>query len=385
MTKYILADQFFYTTEVKGRGYLALNDDGTFGEFQVEKPEEEVIDYTGFSIAPGLVDTHVHGFAGSDVMDNDSRSLQNMSETLLSCGVTSFLPTTLTASTEQLNAVCQTIAETHVIGAKIQGIFLEGPFFNPIFKGAQNPNYMCDPSIEQLTTWQTLSNGLVKKVALAPEKEGSIDFIQRARQQDVHVAIAHTNATYEEACQAVEAGATIFVHTFNGMKGLHHREPGVAGAALMCQGVHDELICDGHHLHPAMAKLVMDCNGRDHAVLITDCMAAGGQQDGDYHLGELEVTVKDGTARLKQGGSLAGSILQLYQAVQNVIDWGIATPQEAYRMASYNAAKSVGIEQCCGTLDQGMPADFIVVDSQYHLHATYLDGVQRYTAENALD
>ncbi|MBF0780779.1 MULTISPECIES: N-acetylglucosamine-6-phosphate deacetylase [unclassified Granulicatella] len=379
MEKYIYADKFFFTTQEKGAGYLEIRPDGTFGQYTEQKPKAEIIDYSGYYIAPGLVDTHIHGYAGADVMDNDSQGLKIMSEALLSCGVTSFLPTTLTASTEQLDAVCQTVGQTQVQGAKIKGIFLEGPFFNEKYKGAQNPNYMCDPSIDKLDKWQQLSNGLVNKIALAPERDGAIAFIEHAKKQDVYVAIAHTDATYEQAKAAVDAGASIFVHVYNGMRGLHHREPGVVGAALNCKGVHDELICDGHHVHPVSAKIVMDCNGRENAVLITDCMAAGGQAEGDYKLGELDVIVKDGTARLKDSGSLAGSILKLYQAVQNVIHWGIAEPFEAYRMASYNAAKSVGIEKECGALDEGYPADFIVVTRDYDIHATYLDGVKRYT------
>lgn len=381
MKYYIYAKKFFFVDKEEQAGYLTV-ENGKFGAFLTEKPSDaEVIDYSEYYIAPGLVDTHIHGFGGHDVMDNDADGLLAMSEKLLSTGVTSFLATTLTASTELLDAVCHTVAmqKGKETGAKIQGIFLEGPFFNPIYKGAQNPNYMDNPSIEKLDKWIENSKGLVNKIAIAPELEGTIDFIKYAKSKDVYVAIAHTNATYEEAVSAVDAGANIFVHVYNGMRGLHHREPGVVGAALLCKNVHDELICDGHHVHPQSAKLVMDCNSRENTVLITDCMAAGGCCDGQYKLGEFDVVVADGTARLKDNGSLAGSILQLYQGVQNVIKWGIAQPYEAFRMASYNAAKSVGLENQCGTLCENYPADFIVVDSAYNLVHTYLDGVKKYT------
>lgn len=381
MKYYIYANKFFFSDREEQCGYLEVID-GKFGEFLTEVSENShIVDYSNFYIAPGLVDTHIHGFGGHDVMDNDANGLMQMSEKLLSTGVTSFLPTTLTASTELLDAVCATVQSVQgkEQGAKIQGIFLEGPFFNPIYKGAQNPNYMTDPSIEKLNKWIKNSGGLVNKIAIAPEREGSIDFIKYAKSKNVYVAIAHTNATYDEAVAAVDAGANIFVHTYNGMRGLHHREPGVVGAALLCKNVHDELICDGHHVHPMSAKIVMECNTRENVVLITDCMAAGGCPEGDYKLGEFDVVVADGTARLKDGGSLAGSVLQLYQSVRNVIKWGIAKPYEAFRMASYNAAKSVGLENKCGSLSPNYPADFIVVDAEYDIVHTYVNGNKKYS------
>lgn len=379
MTYYIYADKFFFTDGEKPAGYLAVVD-GKFGEYQTEKPEGKIVDYSGYYVGPGLVDTHIHGYGGHDVMDNDVEGLAVISERLLETGVTSFLPTTLTASAELLNDVCETIGKNaHVAkGAKIRGIFLEGPFFNEKYKGAQNPKYMSDPSSEKLHRWKELSNGLVRKIAIAPEREGSIEFIKDAKANDVYVALAHTDATYQECKDAVDAGANIFVHVYNGMRGLHHREPGVVGAALTLPHVHDELICDGHHVHPVSAKIVMDCNGRDNAVLITDCMAAGGQPEGDYKLGELDVIVEGGTARLKDNGSLAGSVLRLFESVQNVIKWEIAQPYEAFRMASYNAANSVGLGEVCGKLDKGYEADFVVVDKDFNLIATYLDGEKRY-------
>lgn len=382
MKYYIYADKFFFSDREEGPGYLAV-ENGVFGEYVTEKPDAQIQDYAGYYVAPGLVDTHVHGFAGHDVMDNSSEGLQEMSRGLVSCGVTTFLPTTLTASAELLNEVCQTVANTPQPedGAKIKGIFLEGPFFNPTYKGAQNPEYMIDPAVDVFETWQDNANGLVRKIALAPEKEGALAFIKHATEQGVHVALGHTDATYEQAKQAVEAGATIFVHVYNGMRGLHHREPGVVGAALSLGNVYNELICDGHHVHPASAKIVMTSGGKEHTVLITDCMAAGGCADGVYKLGEFDVDVKDGTARLAHNGSLAGSLLKLYESVKNVIAWGIASPFEAYRMASYNAAKSVGLENDCGDLKPGYAADFIVVDDRYDIHETYIDGKSVYKAE----
>ena len=169
-------------------------------------------------------------------------------------------------------------------------------------------------------------------------------------------------------------------HIYNGMSGLHHRNPGMVGAALRLDKVFAEMICDGHHVHPAAARVVTRARGPQETVLITDCMRAGGMGEGQSRLGEFEVVVKDGTARLKDTGNLAGSILELKQGVKNVVDWGLVSPAEALRMASLTPAQSVGIESVCGRIAPGYEADFIVVSDQLELEATYLDGELRYQA-----
>lgn len=377
---FIFADQFFLEEKVIGPGFLEIKD-GKFGVFSENRPDEaaEIIDYAGCWIAPGLVDTHIHGFRNHDIMDNDFQGLNEISEGLLSCGVTSFLPTTLTSSTEALNQVAEMIGAnyTKVRGAKIKGIFLEGPFFTEKHKGAQNTKYFCDPSIEKLKVWQRLSNDSIKKIAIAPERKGAAEFIEYAVGEEIAVALAHSDATYEEAKQAVDRGASIFVHTFNGMSPLHHREPGMAGAAMNLKDVFAEIICDGHHVHPAAANILMNARGRDQTVLVTDCMMAGGMPEGTYQLGEFAVEVKAGAARI-EGGSLAGSVLQLKDAVKNVVDWGIATPEEAIYMASTAPAKSIGMDGECGKIAKGYAADFIVLNPELELMATYLDGACRY-------
>lgn len=382
MTYYIHAKKIVLDTTVAENAYLAITD-GKFGDIVYERPEgAEIVDYSSEIIAPGLVDTHIHGYKSHDVMDNDFEGIKVISEGLLECGVTSWLPTTLTASVELLNDVCETIGNHYqeVTGAKIRGIFLEGPFFTEKYKGAQNPKYMSDPSIEKLEKWNALSQNLVNKIAIAPERNGVGDFIKFATSKGIYTALAHSDATFEEAQAAVEAGANIFVHTYNGMSGLHHRTPGMVGAALSLDNVYAEIICDGHHVHPAAAKVVTKCRGAYETVLVTDCMRAGGMGECESKLGEFDVIVKGGTARLKEGGSLAGSILELKQGVKNVYDWGIATPEDALRMASLAPAKSVGIDNICGRIAKDYDADFIVVNEDLTLKATYLDGKLRYQA-----
>lgn len=382
MTIYIKAKAIVLDDKVVENSYLSIND-GKFGDIVSDIPNGvEIIDYRDSIIAPGLVDTHIHGYKSHDVMDNDFEGIKVISEGLLECGVTSWLPTTLTDSIENLNNVCQTIGEQYheVEGAKIRGIFLEGPFFTEKYKGAQNPKYMSDPSVDALNKWNELSKNLVNKIAIAPERQGVKEFIEFAKSKGIYTALAHSDATYEEAKAAVDAGANIFVHTYNGMSGLHHRNPGMVGAALSLENVYAELICDGHHVHPGAAKVVVNSRGPEETVLITDCMRAGGMGDGESKLGEFDVIVKDGTARLKEGGSLAGSILELKQGVKNVYDWGLVEAADALRMASLAPAKSVGIDNVCGRIAPGYEADFIVVSDNLELQATYLNGELRYKA-----
>lgn len=376
MQQAVKADRFYFPFETKEGGYLLLKD-GVFGEWQSEQPEGiEILDYSGFQIAPGLVDTHIHGFAGADVMDADSDGILKISEGLLSTGVTSFLPTTLTSSFEQLEAAAASVAKVAGTekGAKIQGIYFEGPYFTEEFKGAQNPSYMSNPSLEEFSKWQEVSNGLIKKIALAPEREGVADFVSTVTQQGVTVALGHSNATYEQAKSAVNAGASVWVHAYNGMRGLTHREPGMVGAVYNIPNTYAELICDGHHVSPVACDILKQQKGHENIALITDCMRAGGCPDGNYLLGEFPVIVEKGTARLKDNGSLAGSVLELMDSVKNVVSWGLASPAEAIHMASYVPAKSVNIDDVCGQLKEGYAADFLVLDSDLELVATYLNG-----------
>ena len=382
MSIFIFADKFFLEGKVVGPGFLEIKD-GKFGIFLENRPEEveEIIDYAGYWIAPGLVDTHIHGFRNHDVMDNNFEGLNQISVGLLSCGVTSFLPTTLTSSIESLNNVVEMIGANYkkVQGAKIKGIFLEGPFFTEKHKGAQNTKYFCDPSVDMLKGWQKLSNDSIKKIAIAPERKGAAEFIEYAVGEEIIVALAHSDATYEEAKQASEKGASVFVHTFNGMSPLHHREPGMVGAAMNLKDVFTEIICDGHHVHPVALNILMNVRGREEVVMVSDCMMAGGMPEGTYQLGEFPVKVKGGMARL-ESGSLAGSILQLKDAVKNVVDWGIAAPEQAIYMASTAPAKSIQLDGECGKIAEGYAADFIVLTPAMDLAATYLDGVCRFQA-----
>lgn len=378
MKTYFKASKIFADNRILDN-YFMVVENGKIVDF-VEEYNGDFVDYSDKYIAPGLVDTHVHGYKDADANEGVEGALNIMSNGMLEMGVTSFLPTTLTSSTETLDRAVEVIGKEYkdCTGAKIKGIFLEGPFFTEKYKGAQNPAYMSDPSIEKLQKWQELSGGIVKKIAIAPEREGVTEFIKKAKDMGVYVALAHSDATYTQAIDAVDAGANIFIHLYNGMRGLHHREPGMVGAAL-ASDAYAELILDGYHVHPGAAKVAIRAKTPEKIVLVTDCMRAGGMPEGDYYLGDFPVVVKDGTARLKSDGSLAGSILDLKDGVKNVFDWNLVNSFEAINMASKYPAQSVGIDDECGILEIGRDADFIVLDPRLNLEHTYLDGKLRYS------
>lgn len=376
MKKYIKGGHVFLEEGVRENLYIGIVH-GKITDISEEKPRDgKIFDYSAYSISPGYVDTHVHGYDGYDVMDLKEESLGEISAGIVKNGVTSFLATTLTAKTQDLTRACEIIARQKncVKGAKVSGIFLEGPFFTERHKGAQNPSYFCAPSVEKLLAWQEASGGFIKKIAVAAEYKNVCAFIKEARKMGVYVALGHSDATYEDAAAAVEAGATIFVHTYNGMSGLHHRKPGLVGAALSMRNVYAELILDGHHVHPAAASIILKCRTAEETVFVTDCMRAGGLENGIYKLGELEVSVKDGVANLTDGSSLAGSVLRLCDAVKNAVKWGIASEEEAIKAASITAARSVGLDKEIGSIACGKCADFNILDGELNVIETFVDG-----------
>lgn len=380
MKEYIKSKELILENEILEGGVLEI-ENGKISNILDEVPGGEIfVDYSKYTVAPGFVDTHIHGIAGADIMDATPESLFKITREIVKTGVTTYFPTTLTASFEDTCRAIENISVNYKFaeGAKIGGIFLEGPFFAKKFKGAQNEKYFVKPEIEWLKKWKELAGELPIKIAVAPEIEGATEFIQEATKLGVIVALGHSDANYEQAKKAVESGAKIFVHTYNAMSPLHHRNPGMVGAALTLKDVFAELICDGHHVHPVAAKIVVDMRKPDSTALVTDCMSAGAMPEGSYKLGEFDVNVKNGTARLSDG-NLAGSILLLKDAVKNVVDWELADKFNALRMASLVPAKSVGIENLCGKISVGKFADFVVLDDELNLIKVYINGKKVYT------
>ncbi|MBP3894148.1 MAG: N-acetylglucosamine-6-phosphate deacetylase [Atopobiaceae bacterium] len=376
----IKSDHLVLPNDVDGSGYLLVAD-GRFAGVTEDAPEGvEVIDRTDCWVAPGFFDTHIHGFVGHDVMDCDPEAVTAICEELVCHGTTSWLATTLTASVEQTGEACASVAEAvraqgaGFVGTRTQGIFLEGPFFTEEHKGAQNPKYLIDPEASILDGWQERAGGLITKSALAPERDGTVTYVEAMTDRGVTVALGHTSATSEECLAAVEAGARVFVHTYNGMADLLHRNPGPVGCAMTTPETYSELICDGMHVHPIACKALVHAKGWEHVALITDCLSCGGLEDGDYYLGELPIELRGGAAYLKGAGNLAGSTLTLAKAVQNVVGWGMVSPSQALRMASEIPARSVNMDDRCGVIATGRLADLVVMDQDMTLVETYLAG-----------
>lgn len=379
------ADKFFLPGTTMEGGYLIV-DNGVFGFWTPDKPEDiEIRDYTGHWIAPGMVDTHIHGFYNHATTDNDAQGINISSQELAKHGTTSWLPTTFTQSVEDLAESCEAIAEADESrdetfkGAHIQGIYLEGPFFTTKHVGAQNPEFLINPSYEDYQIWQKHAGGRIVKSALAPEREGSLAYIAELDAEGIVTAIGHSDATYDQALAAVNAGASCFVHTYNGQRGLHHREPGIVGCAMSTPETYAEIICDGKHVHPAAIRALVNAKGWQHVVLITDCLGCGGMPEGNYISGGLPVVMKDGLCYLRNEdgstGSIAGSVLTLAKGVKNMVDWGIVSADQAIRMATEIAARSAHIDGSCGSIKPGRAADFVVFDHELVLQETYVSGM----------
>lgn len=375
----IKADKFFLPAGPQLGGYLMV-EDGVFGAWQADKPSCEIKDYTGSWIAPGMVDTHIHGFYNHSTTDNDPEGIDISSTELARRGTTSWLPTTFTDGVEQIKDACAAIAQADegrgpdFCGARIQGIYLEGPFFTMKHVGAQNPAYLIDPSEEVFDQWQEAAGGRIVKSAMAAERDGAAAYAAALNAKGVVTSIGHSDATYDECVAAINAGASCFTHTYNGQRGLHHREPGVVGAAMTTPETYAEIICDGKHVNPAAIKALLQAKGWQHTVLITDCLGCGGMPEGSYTSGGMDVIMKDNLCWLADGKSIAGSVLTLAQGVKNIVDWGIASADIAIRMATEVPARSARIEDKCGSIMPGRDADFVVFDHELTLVETYVGG-----------
>lgn len=331
-----------------------------------------------FNAVPGFIDVHIHGVAGADTMDATKEALETMVMSLPKEGTTSFLATTMTQEGKQIeNALINTgkyIKEQQSPGkSEIIGVHLEGPFVNSTMAGAQPIQHIIDPDIALLKEWQKLSNKTIKLVTLAPERPGGLDMIRYLKANGIIASIGHTNATYDEVNEAIEAGANHVTHLFNQMRGLHHREPGVVGAAFLREELKAEIIVDGVHVRPEMVNLAFKQKQSDGLILITDSMRAKCLKNGKYDLGGQEVTVKDGKAILEDG-TLAGSILKLGHAVKNIIAFTGCSLGEAIEMVSVNPAKQLGIYDRKGSISVGKDADIVILDEEMEVYMTLCRG-----------
>ncbi|KGY14332.1 N-acetylglucosamine-6-phosphate deacetylase [Vibrio tubiashii] len=341
------------------------------------------IDLGAVNLLPGLIDSHVHGAKGCDVMDASHDSLDTMSRYFASLGVTAFVATTVTAPVAKIRAALQQVAKSKrqgVAGAEILGAYLEGPYFTEKNRGAHPTNWFRSLSVEELDSWISYSDNQLISVALAPEKAGALDAIRYLDQQGIRVMLGHTDASYDQVQHAMDAGASGIVHCYNGMRGLHHRDPGVVGAGLVNSKSYVEMIADGHHVHPAAIDVAHRCCG-NRMTLITDAMSATGMPDGDYMLGEYTVCMKQGVVTTDTGG-LAGSTLTLSRAVQNIQQWLNVPLEQAWLMASLTPAQSLGLHNQLGSLEVGKRASMVAIQSDFSIVKTWVNGCLVFEAES---
>jgi N-acetylglucosamine-6-phosphate deacetylase len=332
--------------------------------------------YGGCYITPGLIDLHLHGAMGRDVIDGTAESLGQIAAHQARCGITGFVPTTLAAPLPAiLDAVeCVKAAMKDRTGAEILGVYLEAPFLSVKKKGAQNPEFIRPIQAADIRLLAEAAQSLQAIVTVAPEVGANLSFIPALKEKGWVVSIGHSEATYEQAMMSFEKGITQATHLYNAMSGFLPREPGVIGAVLDSPEVTAEIIADGIHVHPAALRLAVRQKGVDRICLITDSVNASGLGDGDFQVGGLDVVVKDGQARLRDGGALAGSVLTLNRAVRNVIQWTGVPVSAAVRMASLTPARVLGLDREIGSLEQGKLANLAVFDQDFNVVATILRG-----------
>jgi N-acetylglucosamine-6-phosphate deacetylase len=341
---------------------------------------DQVIDVKGAMTMPGFIDVHCHGKSGVDFCDAEDSAIETIGIDKLKEGVTSYLPTTLTLPEELLVQALKTAASYKargVKGCKLPGVHLEGPFINPKCLGAQNPEYVREPDIEMVRRLAKIYP--VKKVSYAVEMPHGAEFAAELAAEGIQGSCAHSGAKYSEFMAAYKHGLHALTHFCNQMTPLHHRDIGLVGAGLLHQDVYVEMICDKLHLCPDMIKLVFSNKDLNHILLITDAMRAAGMPDGESSLGGLPVIVKDGAARLASNGALAGSTLQICDALRNVYEITGLPLEQLVRTTSLNQANSLGLEKV-GRLVPGYCADIVVLDERFKVQKTFVDGELRYEA-----
>ncbi|MCX6378946.1 MAG: N-acetylglucosamine-6-phosphate deacetylase [Armatimonadetes bacterium] len=347
------------------------------------KAEPNDIEAPDALLVPGFVDIHIHGGGGRYLMEGTTDSLQAVAHHLTHHGVTGFLSTTITAPwQEQTQALAIAAKAMHSPdngkeGAEVLGVHLEGPYINPIKKGAQPGQFIRPPSIEELARETGEDLHAVKVVTLAPEMEGALELIRWLTQKNIIASIGHTNATYAEIAAAIDAGARHVTHCYNAMRPLDSREPGVVGAAMARTELTAELIWDNHHVHPASCRALIQAKGVEGVILISDGIPGTSMPEGyTFHLGDLPVVVKGGTARLPDG-TLAGSLLTLETAFQNATPFTLA---QRSAMTSRNAAIALGLGNEKGLISAGYTADLVLLGADGRVQQTFVGGRSVYRA-----
>lgn len=364
---------------IKNVGIVKTNigiENGRIAYIGNEENIEPIFETDGI-VVPGFIDEHIHGAGGADAMDGTVEALQTISEFLAREGTTGFLATTMTQSPENitnaLKAVKKVREKGEYKGAEVLGVHLEGPFISPKHVGAQPLEYVATPDAGLFDKYNEASGNSIKIVTLAPEVEGGLALVKHLSNIGVVASVGHTGGKYADVVNAVAAGATNVTHTYNAQTGLHHREAGVVGAAMLLDELNCEMICDTIHVSVPAIKLVIKNKPHDKYTLITDAMRAKGMPDGKSELGGQDVFVNNGEARLADG-TLAGSVLKMNVAVKNLVEKAGVSFTDAIDFATYNPAKNIGVLNERGTIEVGKRADLTVLNSDFEVLYTLVNG-----------
>jgi len=373
---------------------LVLCEDGKIqfaGSSNAASPEpgSQIIDATGCTVMPGFIDTHFHGSGGDDVMANGAEGIRRISRALLKFGTTGYLATTIAARhSELMRTVEDTIAAEAADNqtpeaSELLGLHVEGPYINLKFKGAQPVAGIRDPNFDECRELLSAAAGRIKIMTMAPELPGGLELIRFLKANGVEASLGHSDADYDTALAAIDAGATRATHLYNAMSGVHHRKPGMAAACLNEPGIQAELICDGVHVHPRMAQLAWRAKGRDGLTLITDATAAQGVGDGFYTLGDFQIEVRGPLCTLMDGVTIAGSVLTMNRAVGNALDFTGMNLMDAAHVASFAPAHVCGVADRKGSIEVGKDADLALLKSDFSVSHTIRAGVIAYQANQS--
>jgi len=346
-------------------------------------PESLVVHQPGAVAVPGLIDVHVHGAGGRDVMEGTLDALQTISATLARYGTTSFLATTVSASDLETSGVLRSIGENRdrvTAGAVLLGIHMEGPYINPLRRGTHQPEFLKQAAVREFRRFVELSENTVRKITLAPEMDPGLRVTHAASAAGIQVFLGHSDATFDQAKAAIAAGAQGATHLFNAMRPFHQREPGILGMALIDEAVYAEIIIDGIHVHPAALRLLLRAKEIERVMLVTDGTSAVGMPDGSYRLGGRTISVSEGECRDSEG-NLAGSTLTLDRALRYLVSRMDLPLGDAVSAATASPARSLGIAGRKGIVGLGADADLVFLDDNLSVIKTIVGGRVVYSRE----